>query len=209
MDTNYLYVVQMGYTGPIHVGHVQDISTRLRALQQANPYPLRVLVAVEAPEPVFLALQESLASDALHGGWFEWTREAKALISEFSLADGAFQDYIRAFTFLRVPALPDSSELRLEIESIANQIHQSYLAQEAPICLVVHNQSGLLDSSLHLLAPNAAAEARALVNSPTTQRPTAVCFYHRDLDPGSPQWRQWRLVRSAGVCPGGCHSLLP
>jgi hypothetical protein len=67
---NYTYAIQAGITGPIKIGKTSDVAGRLRALQTANPGPLRLLMAVHGGEPLEKRLHNALQKDRLTGEWF-------------------------------------------------------------------------------------------------------------------------------------------
>ena len=77
-----VYFVQAGAAGPIKIGVSADITARLKELQTASPYPLRLLATLDgATQKTETQLHQHFASARRHGEWFEPVPELLALIN--------------------------------------------------------------------------------------------------------------------------------
>jgi hypothetical protein len=57
--------------GPIKIGHAYQPDKRLRMLELANAYPLRLWAAVKGPPQLETTYHLRFAEHRLHGEWFE------------------------------------------------------------------------------------------------------------------------------------------
>ena len=69
----YIYFIQQGDDGPIKVGYSTSPEERLRALQTASPYSLRLLKVVEGGEALEKQIHTRFAENQLQGEWFQPT----------------------------------------------------------------------------------------------------------------------------------------
>jgi len=90
----WIYFIRAGDKGPIKIGRTNhDITYRLRSLQTANPYKLKVLAAIQADQLLDHALEEwihnALSDHRLQGEWFDPCQRvlAYALLAHAGLID--------------------------------------------------------------------------------------------------------------------------
>lgn len=65
-----VYFIQEGESGPIKIGHTNNIRMRLYNLQPGNPTPLRLLFMLEAPRGFERELHEQFAEHRIRSEWF-------------------------------------------------------------------------------------------------------------------------------------------
>lgn len=65
-----IYFVQSGDDGPIKIGLAKDINKRMRGLQTAHPFPLRLIASFDGDRTKEKALHQELKSARLEGEWF-------------------------------------------------------------------------------------------------------------------------------------------
>lgn len=65
-----VYAIQAGDGGPVKVGVTRNVASRLRALQTAQPMPLRLLHVWEGGAGVEREIHRRLAAHNLGGEWF-------------------------------------------------------------------------------------------------------------------------------------------
>jgi hypothetical protein len=68
--TSSLYFIQAGADGPIKIGVAGNVGARLKTLQTASPFPLRLLAVVPGDVEDERSLHRRFASDRLSGEWF-------------------------------------------------------------------------------------------------------------------------------------------
>lgn len=95
-----VYMVQVKGGGPIKIGVAkrQNLRVRLRNLQHACPYEIRLLcVLPDVPTNVEGYLHGQFSDSRLHGEWFKPTPELKALAT--SLERNKIPEDLREFIF--------------------------------------------------------------------------------------------------------------
>lgn len=74
MKPDHLYIIQCGENGPLKIGISANVEKRLRGLQSANPYPLRLVhsvrVGVERAALLEQEFHRWFAPYRLTGEWF-------------------------------------------------------------------------------------------------------------------------------------------
>jgi hypothetical protein len=78
-----IYFIQQGSDGPIKIGHTgfESVSSRIKALQTASPFMLRLLVTMEGDLEKEKILYSQFKAYRLHGEWFQPCVEVLAYIS--------------------------------------------------------------------------------------------------------------------------------
>jgi Meiotically Up-regulated Gene 113 (MUG113) protein len=69
-EAQYVYFIQAGEGGPLKVGIAFDVNARLRSLQTASPFDLRLLGSVPGARRAEEALHHIFAPHRLRGEWF-------------------------------------------------------------------------------------------------------------------------------------------
>jgi hypothetical protein len=67
---SFLYFVQISDDGPIKIGITVNIRERLKTLQQACPWPLRIIGLTLEPTLLEATIHEALAEHRMLGEWF-------------------------------------------------------------------------------------------------------------------------------------------
>lgn len=82
-----IYALQAPPTMPVKIGFTRasELGYRVKSLQTANPYPLRVVASSPGLSAQERAAHAALASFRLTGEWFEWTPEVSAFVAALSL----------------------------------------------------------------------------------------------------------------------------
>lgn len=70
--------------GPVKIGFAVNLSKRLRDLELANAYPLKVWASVEASPALEREYHARFAAHRLHGEWFTRCPEIEAEIARLS-----------------------------------------------------------------------------------------------------------------------------
>jgi hypothetical protein len=83
-NTEVVYAIQQDRCGrgPIKFGKTGNLAERVKYLQGANPYPLRVLTVVLGADAVETVIHERLARWRLHGEWFIRCEDTLAVVEE-------------------------------------------------------------------------------------------------------------------------------
>jgi len=92
-STDHLYIIQSGKTGAIKIGRSHNVKRRLRELQTASPYPLKIILVLQ------------------NQGWRE-RRIHERLKRERSRVKGEW------FNYEALPLLPDEIYEKLDIELV-------------------------------------------------------------------------------------------
>lgn len=81
---SHVYFVQVGRDGPIKIGRAIDVEGRVKALQTASAWPLRLLAVVVYAGPALEArLHRLFANDRLTGEWFRPSQLLREVIVDF------------------------------------------------------------------------------------------------------------------------------
>lgn len=86
MKRNFVYFIQQGTDGPIKIGSSVDPQARLRALQTANPHPLRLLAKAPGDVRDERALHERFSEHRING-CLEWFSPAPDLLAHIRHAN--------------------------------------------------------------------------------------------------------------------------
>lgn len=65
-----VYFVQSGLSGPVKIGVTEDLPSRLKSLQTASPYPVRLIAYAEGDHRLESAYHRRFAAHRLAGEWF-------------------------------------------------------------------------------------------------------------------------------------------
>lgn len=77
----HVYFIQSIHGGPVKIGRAEDVNARLRELQTAHPYPLKVLAVIPyGGKAMEQDLHERLAADRLTGEWFKDSSSLREVI---------------------------------------------------------------------------------------------------------------------------------
>lgn len=84
-----VYFIQEGVSGSIKIGCTKNVSSRLDALQVANPRPLRLLGIIKTDDArLEKSWHERFAADCVLGEWFEPTKALLDAIQVESVTAG-------------------------------------------------------------------------------------------------------------------------
>lgn len=75
-----VYAIQQGIGGPIKIGLTKSVETRLKSLQTANPFPLRLLGTIVGNDLTEAHLHQFFDEYRLVGEWFHPSKECLQLI---------------------------------------------------------------------------------------------------------------------------------
>jgi len=69
-NLGFVYFLQSGQDGPIKIGYTTDIQKRIKALQTAHPFPLKLLLVINGNVDDESKLHKKFNSLRLCGEWF-------------------------------------------------------------------------------------------------------------------------------------------
>lgn len=85
----WVYFIQHGTDGPIKIGCALNVRSRVRALQEWNPVPLRLLGYCHGHLNHERALHKRFAEHRVRGEWFRPVPELLTYIKEYAGAGHA------------------------------------------------------------------------------------------------------------------------
>jgi hypothetical protein len=89
MSQSWVYFVQVEHDGPIKIGTTNRLDERIKSLQTASPYKLRLLAKYEGSHAQERRLHVLYAEYRIRGEWFRPNQSLMELIDYIRAQDGA------------------------------------------------------------------------------------------------------------------------
>lgn len=80
----FVYFVQMRHSRSVKVGIANDITVRLRSLQNGNPEDLAVICSITGDYPLEQSLHLALKPWRLRGEWFSWCEPLERAVADLN-----------------------------------------------------------------------------------------------------------------------------
>jgi len=104
----HLYFIRVARSrGPVKIGRANDPETRLKNLQVASPYRLRLLGVIQNGGPHEAEFHRALSGHRLRGEWFTWSKHVEEMVKT-ALAGGDWRPIKRRPTNAHAEWFADS-----------------------------------------------------------------------------------------------------
>lgn len=101
---SYVYFCQATHGGPIKIGIATNPTSRLRELQAASPYPLRMLAIIPGTHTQERRLHEHFSEWRLHGEWFDERADGLMALVSKAQTQTPYRKHLEAMTKVAQPS---------------------------------------------------------------------------------------------------------